>query len=284
MTRTVLVCILAILAIGVFAYTIGVHTIGVHTTGVHTTGVHTKRDTYEPPPQIPRQDPDQSTPLDLETRPVSPRSGYSSHARVYDSLPGPIVGEPLGVPVPATSLKTLPPWYREVASPVAPAGPFQPLTPYFGTTPPIVAAWPTPLNIPVHNSFGRDVYSRPETRLVGGGIPPDSRIYGGPTTTVPVVVASVYPQAPLPSLTRGLYQVGVLATTKGDGLLNLYARPIAPGQDLWQYAVQDKNGMTVYLDNVRELEDGDTIHSVTGKASQGPWKVTLYDKNRWVQV
>ena len=67
-----------------------------------------------------------------------------------------------------------------------------------------------------------------------------------------------------------------------DAILNLYRRPIAPLQDLWEYSAQDKNGFVIPLKEIRYLDDGDHIPHILGKERIGPWKVHLTVKNQWI--
>lgn len=67
-------------------------------------------------------------------------------------------------------------------------------------------------------------------------------------------------------------------------ILDLYMRPIAPGQNLWEYQVRDKNGFFIKLDVTRFLEDGDEVRDVIGKHGMGPWKVHMFIQNRYVWV
>jgi hypothetical protein len=63
-------------------------------------------------------------------------------------------------------------------------------------------------------------------------------------------------------------------------LLNLYRRPIAPLNDLWEYNVQDKNGFIIPLRNRTYLEDGDIVEHVIGKG--GPWKTQMFLNNKYI--
>jgi hypothetical protein len=80
-------------------------------------------------------------------------------------------------------------------------------------------------------------------------------------------------------------KVGLLVSlNETDGkdpkIMNLFGRPIAPLQDLFQYRAEDKNGFTIPLTyQKRELSDGDVISEIPGKP--GRWKVSL-DTNRYV--
>ena len=67
-----------------------------------------------------------------------------------------------------------------------------------------------------------------------------------------------------------------------NAILNLYRKPVAPLQDLFDYAVQDKNGFIIKLRRTDFLEDGDIVPEVIGKESLGPWKVTQFIKDKYI--
>jgi hypothetical protein len=100
---------------------------------------------------------------------------------------------------------------------------------------------------------------------------------------------SVNAYAPFPEIVNPWEKAGILTSTvirKGgeDEILNLYRRPIAPLQDLWEYQVQDKNGFVIKLENVKYLENGDLVQHVIGKQGLGPWKVHIFVTNKYVWV
>lgn len=66
----------------------------------------------------------------------------------------------------------------------------------------------------------------------------------------------------------------------GDQLLDLYGRPIAPLQDLFEYQVQDLNGFNISLNQTRLLEDGDKVVAIPGKP--GTWVVHIPKRYIWV--
>lgn len=78
--------------------------------------------------------------------------------------------------------------------------------------------------------------------------------------------------------------MGIITTVNesDDSIMNLYRRPIAPLQDLWEYSAQDKNGFVIKLKNTNYLENGDIIPYVEGKQNKGSWKVTDYIKDKYV--
>src|SRR5690606_30840211 len=91
--------------------------------------------------------------------------------------------------------------------------------------------------------------------------------------------------APFPEVQTAWEKSGMIQTVdeSENTIMNLYRRGIAPLQDLWQYTVQDKDGFIVPLKQ-SYLEDGDIIDSVPGRESLGPWKVNIYNNNKWIWV
>lgn len=96
--------------------------------------------------------------------------------------------------------------------------------------------------------------------------------------------SSVNAFAPFPEIDSSWEKIGLLTTkdSTDSTILNLYRRPIAPLQDLFEYAVQDKNGFVIPLSTTSYLEDGDIIPFVQGKESMGEWKARIYVNNKWV--
>jgi hypothetical protein len=94
--------------------------------------------------------------------------------------------------------------------------------------------------------------------------------------------ASAY--SPLPEVPVTWEKIGTLTTVDitDDTILNLYRRPIAPLQDLFEYRVQDKDGFIIPLKNKSYIEDGDIVDSVEGKEAKGEWKVSIYVDNKYV--
>lgn len=60
--------------------------------------------------------------------------------------------------------------------------------------------------------------------------------------------------------------------------MNLLQRPIAPNQDLFEYAAQTPDGMIIPLDRTKFLENGDLVH-VPGQS--GMWKYKSYYDHGW---
>jgi len=101
--------------------------------------------------------------------------------------------------------------------------------------------------------------------------------------TSSAAVGSVDAYAPFPSVNTPWEKAGILTSSNND-ILNLYRRPIAPGQDLWEYQVQDKDGFIIKLQQTRYLEDGDEVRHIIGKHGLGPWRVSMFVQNRYVWV
>ena len=120
-----------------------------------------------------------------------------------------------------------------------------------------------------------------------GAIPSTNffRPYGPNVPVEPVpFFGSVNAYAPFPAIETKWEKAGLLTSVDGNRILNLYRRPIAPLQDLWEYQVQDKNGFVIKLENVRYLEDGDSVPFIVGKAGLGPWKVHIFVENKYIMM
>lgn len=104
------------------------------------------------------------------------------------------------------------------------------------------------------------------------------------TGSVPFI-GSVSSYAPFAEVQTPWEKAGMLQTTdeQDNTILNLYRRPIAPLQDLFEYTVQDKNGFIIPL-KTTFLEDGDIVRSVQGKESKGSWRANIYVNNKYVWV
>lgn len=189
-----------------------------------------------------------------------------------ERYPGPFPGRPMGVPVPAGALKI---------SSEAFNGPY-------GSVP-LGDSFPYNLK-PYPNDYFRPY--GPNAPLVStiqssGSNPQD---YFG-TGRMPAVGSS-NAFAPFPEVNTAWEKAGVLtsldsgreAVKSGANILNLYRRPIAPAQDLWEYSVQDKNNFIMKLEDVKYLDNGDIVNHVDGKEGMGPWKVKMYINNKWIWV
>ncbi len=94
-------------------------------------------------------------------------------------------------------------------------------------------------------------------------------------------VNSFFPQ---PSLTNNIRweKYGIVTSLdKDDKIMNLYRRPIAPLQDLFEYSVQNKDGFVIPLRD-QYLENGDIIENIPG--IRGKWKVHDFVKNKYVYM
>lgn len=122
--------------------------------------------------------------------------------------------------------------------------------------------------------INRPIQSGDYFRPYGPNIPVDDVPFFG----------SVNAYAPFPEITTPWEKAGIL-TSVGikQEILNLFRRPIAPLQDLWEYQVQDKNGFMIKL-NEKYLEDGDVVPHVIGKNGEGPWKVHVFVQNKYIWV
>jgi len=123
------------------------------------------------------------------------------------------------------------------------------------------------------NSFGNNIYPgspRPALGYTGSGAIP--------------FVSSVSSYAPFPEVTTEWEKIGMIQTVdpKDNTIMNLYRKPIAPLQDLYQYMVQNKDGFVIPLNHVNYLENGDIVGHVQGFESLGPWKANVYVNNKWV--
>jgi hypothetical protein len=65
-------------------------------------------------------------------------------------------------------------------------------------------------------------------------------------------------------------------------IMNLWARPIAPSQDIYQYQVEDKDGFIIPLEKTGYLEEDDIVNHIPGKP--GVWKVDLFQTSKYVWV
>lgn len=90
--------------------------------------------------------------------------------------------------------------------------------------------------------------------------------------------------APFPEVQSRWEKIGILTTVneQNDNVLNLYRRPIAPLQEIFEYSSQDKDGFITPLRYKRYLEDGDIIDSIIGKESKGRWKANIFVNDKWV--
>jgi len=92
-------------------------------------------------------------------------------------------------------------------------------------------------------------------------------------------ISSVDGDAPLSAIRNRWNKIGIVKSlsTKDDQIMNLFGMIIAPGQDLYQYQVQDKNGFIIPLKITSELNSGDRIPFISGHEGAGTWVVDLND-------
>jgi len=195
---------------------------------------------------------------------------------------GPYPGIPLGVPVPRGSLKKTSekygyvqraglsgpgprtvspreyPFYK-VSRPLKPYDYFKPFGPNQNVDQEANYA-DTPF-------YDRGVYS---AGYAGGDVP---------------FISSVNAFAPFPEVDSAYEKRGILQTVDENDttILNVYARPIAPLQDLFRYTVQDKDGFIVPLEQ-NYLENGDIVPEVVGKEALGKWRFRDFVKDKFVWV
>lgn len=219
--------------------------------------------------------------------------GYNIQGNAYAYSPGqgPYPGKSLNIPVPQGSLKESSeeygyPFYKLYRG----APPYDYFRPY-GPNQKLKDVVVT----------DRSIYDRSKQRMgfgfaanpniPKGGLPkytPETLPKGftpGYTGSAPIpFYSSVSAFAPFPEIYTPWEKVGVLTTVnpQDDSILELYRRPVAPLQDLFEYSVQDKNGFILQLRGTNYLRTGDIIPNVLGKESKGPWKVTQFIKNKWV--
>ncbi len=208
--------------------------------------------------------------------------------------PGPYPGENMNVPVPMGSLK----FYSERYNPDQFKLPNPNLYPTLGGSPSMVP--------PVGGGWGSGpgIYQGPPPLIPSQVLPTGSplpyqnrpvdsndffRPYGpnGVINTTPFF-GSVNAYSPFPEINTPWEKAGILTSTNvsvspGNRILNLFRRPIAPLQDLWEYQVQDKDGFVIRLDN-KYIEDGDIITHIIGKEGMGPYRASIFVQNKYIWV
>lgn len=203
-----------------------------------------------------------------------PSNFVSSLIHSRGSIPvegfGPYPGKPQGVPVPANSLKYSNEAYNPDIFRYTP-----PDVRMHAQQQPIIENQIIPLIEPGTNfPYQVKPSSAPFFKPYGPNMP----IVGVP------FVGSVNAYAPFPEVNSAWQKSGILTSTKENAILNLYRRPIAPAQNLWEYQVQDKNGFVISLRNVKYVENGDQIESIPGKAGLGPWVVHDFVQDKYIWV
>lgn len=202
-------------------------------------------------------------------RPLGIGSGpsISGFHRAYGNRDGPIPGGFMGIPVPQASLKMTSEAYgypfHYQKKPLSPYDYFKP----YGPNQSSLQSEIVPSDSPFYNIAS----TFPGLGYTGSGEIP--------------FIGSSSSFAPFPEVQTAWEKTGMIQTVNpnDDTIMNLYRRPIAPLQDLWEYTVQDKNGFVVPLKS-QYLEDGDIIKSVPGRESLGSWKVNIYNNNKWIWV
>lgn len=202
-------------------------------------------------------------------RPLDIGSGPASGGmRAYYPGDGPSPYKSLNVPVPQRSLKLS---SEEYGYPFhyqkKPLSPYDYFKPYGPNSP----------------EMQREIVVSDTPYYNRGGTPYDSHALQVGQQTYPPFISSVDAFSPFPEVQTPWEKSGIIQTENPDDntIMNLYRRPIAPLQDLFEYAVQDKDGFIVPL-KVNYLENGDTVQTVPGRESLGPWKVNIYINNKWV--
>lgn len=239
--------------------------------------------------------------------PISPGDegdSYSRRREAYSGDEGPYPGKPQNIPVPASAMKTSneqfnPDMFRFSPLAVGTVGSAIPFGMVNSTAAP---PWSSP---PSNKGSYHLPYSGalPQVTAPGSDFPPQTRpLYSadffrpyGPNVPVANVpfFGSVNSYAPFPEVITPWEKSGILTSIStpeldlaGRGgtspqILNLYRRPIAPLQDLWEYQVQDKNGFVIKL-HAKYLQNGDIVPHVTGK--EGSWRVHDYVQNKYIWV
>lgn len=243
--------------------------------------------------------------------------GYSRGGEKYGSFGygGASVNDPrgMGVPVPNGALK----FYNEMYNrdqfrmpnphfaPPSPPGIYSMPSSIGPVLPPSTALSPSGFPISGYPQYpggvpgypGVPYQNRPNMATVNPitGAADFYRPYGpnSPADATPFF-GSVNAYSPFPEITSPWEKAGILTSIRpkvqgersGSNILNLYRRPIAPLQDLWEYQVQDKDGFVIKLDTPRGgyLEDGDIVHHIIGKEELGPWRANIFVQNKYVWV
>lgn len=88
--------------------------------------------------------------------------------------------------------------------------------------------------------------------------------------------------APFPEVLTPWEKIGIISDDTNT-ILNLFRRPIAPLQDVFEYSVQNKDGMIIRLDKTF-IENGDIIPRIKGYTTKGPWKADIFVNNKYIWV
>ena len=175
----------------------------------------------------------------------------------YEQDGGPMVGVPMGIPVPAGTLKETSEKYDE---------------PFYRALRPLES-----------DDFFKPYDRRQRSPKI---VVSDKPFYRRKISSSPNLpfISSANAFAPKKEVDTKWEKMGIIQTVdpNDNTIMNIYRRPIAPLQDLYEYAVQDKDGFIVPLVGIAYLENGDIIKSVPGRESLGPWKVNIYVTNKYV--
>ncbi len=229
-------------------------------------------------------------------RPPPSMLGPSSLGSYYGSSgsragPGPFVGKPMGIPVPQGAFKeTNERWRRPFYD-----GYNLPVPDYNGLPTPMsynMTSAPSSVFPQLERPLPSADFFRPygPNAYVDGSYAdiPFYRRGGGRSPLYsdgsPRFVGSVDAFAPFPEVTTPWEKIGIVSSTHStpdNTIFNLYRRPIAPLQDLFEYTVQDKNGFVIPL-HQKYLENNDIIPDIKGYEGKGPWKADIFVNNKYI--
>ena len=233
-------------------------------------------------------------PLGISSGPSASSFSASRYDPAYDySNIGPEPGMMMNVPVPAGSLKESNekwdyPFYYQ-PRPLQPYDYFKPYGPNQNNMQKGLGYADTPFykrDFPESRSFSREPnipYQRSDTMSnTWPGSPRPALGYTG-SGAIPFI-SSVSAYAPFPEVSTQWEKIGLIHTLNPNDntIMNLYRKPIAPLNDLYQYMVQNRDGFMIPLKHTNFLENGDTIPHVIGFDSLGPWKANIFVENKYV--
>lgn len=221
--------------------------------------------------------------------PVDPnflQAGSFTHAKAYPQsvYEGPAPGKPLDIPVPEGTLKITSenysyPFYTTTSG-LPPYDFFKPYGPNLNSMQNDLVFAETSYGKGYHPLFTakkakhanlQQQIEKDRVRNLGFRF--------GSSKPVPFI-SSVSGFAPFPEVQTPWEKIGIL--TQNSEILNLYRRPIAPLQDLFEYTAQDKNGFIIRLRQTKRIENGDSISSIDGKP--GVWTAHIYINDKYVWV
>jgi hypothetical protein len=200
---------------------------------------------------------------------------------IGDGGPPTFVGRPIGVPVQNGNLKRTSEVYR---------GPFYP--PFQEPSGSFDGRFsPSGSSIDELRQLGRPLESNDYFRPYGPNNFQDISVADTPFYRRGYVPKSAFfgtsdAYYPFPEVNTPWEKIGILTTVNPseDTILNLFRRPIAPLQDLFEYTTQDKNGFVIPLERRALIENGDIIERVRGYESKGPWKANVFVNNKYIWV